>query len=91
MTTSHARGVKHDVLNDNNVADYLQTYPDFFERNSQLLTTLYVGGASVIMPALDPAALVACLSEERISFLVTVPAVYALLLRRGLLETPEAA
>lgn len=53
--------------------------------NSQLLTALYVGGASVIMPALDPAALVACLSEERISFLVTVPAVYALLLRRGLL------
>ncbi len=37
MTTSHARGIKHDVLNDNAVADYLQTYPDFFERNSQLL------------------------------------------------------
>jgi acyl-CoA synthetase (AMP-forming)/AMP-acid ligase II len=53
--------------------------------NSQLLTALYVGGASVIMPALNPAALVACLAEERISFLVTVPAVYALLLRRGLL------
>ncbi len=37
MTTSHARGIKQDVLNDNAVADYLQTYPDFFERNSQLL------------------------------------------------------
>jgi uncharacterized protein YigA (DUF484 family) len=40
MTTSHARGIKQDALNDNNVADYLQTYPDFFERNSQLLTKL---------------------------------------------------
>jgi uncharacterized protein YigA (DUF484 family) len=40
MTTSHARGIKQDVLNDNNVADYLLTYPDFFERNSQLLTKL---------------------------------------------------
>jgi uncharacterized protein len=40
MTTSHARGIKQDVLNDNSVADYLQTYPDFFERNSQLLTKL---------------------------------------------------
>jgi uncharacterized protein YigA (DUF484 family) len=40
MTTSHARGIKQDVLNDNSVADYLLTYPDFFERNSQLLTKL---------------------------------------------------
>ncbi|HEX3398166.1 MAG TPA: DUF484 family protein [Steroidobacteraceae bacterium] len=40
MTTSHARGIKQDVLNDNTVAEYLQTYPDFFERNSQLLTKL---------------------------------------------------
>jgi len=40
MTTSHARGVKQDVLNDSNVADYLQNFPDFFERNSQLLTKL---------------------------------------------------
>ncbi len=40
MTTSHARGIKQDVLNDSSVADYLQTYPDFFERNSQLLTKL---------------------------------------------------
>ena len=38
--TSHARGIKQDVLNDSSVADYLQTYPDFFERNSQLLTKL---------------------------------------------------
>jgi uncharacterized protein len=40
MTTSHARGIKQDVLNDNSVADYLLAYPDFFERNSQLLTKL---------------------------------------------------
>jgi uncharacterized protein len=40
MTTSQARGIKHENLNDSNVADYLQTYPDFFERNSPLLTKL---------------------------------------------------
>jgi uncharacterized protein len=40
MTTSHARGIKQEVLNDSSVADYLQNYPDFFERHSQLLTKL---------------------------------------------------
>jgi uncharacterized protein YigA (DUF484 family) len=40
MTTSQARGVKQDAINDNSVAEYLQTYPDFFERNSPLLTKL---------------------------------------------------
>src|ERR1700681_3137221 len=40
MTTSHARGIKPDGLNDASVADYLQTYPDFFERNSPLLAKL---------------------------------------------------
>ena len=40
MTTSQARGIKQDGLNDSSVADYLQTYPDFFERNSPLLTKL---------------------------------------------------
>jgi uncharacterized protein len=38
--TSQARGIKQDVLTDDNVADYLQTYPDFFERHSALLTKL---------------------------------------------------
>jgi uncharacterized protein len=38
MTTSSAR--KQDILNDTTVADYLQTYPDFFERNSALLAKL---------------------------------------------------
>jgi len=50
--------------------------------NSQLLVTAQVGGASVIMPALDQPALIAALPAERITFMVTVPAVYALLLRR---------
>jgi uncharacterized protein len=40
MTTSQARGIKQDGLSDLNVADYLQEYPDFFERNSHLLTKL---------------------------------------------------
>jgi uncharacterized protein YigA (DUF484 family) len=52
MTTSHARGINQAVLNDSSVADYLQSYPDFFERNSQLLTKLRLphlrdGGATV--------------------------------------------
>jgi acyl-CoA synthetase (AMP-forming)/AMP-acid ligase II len=49
--------------------------------NSQLLTALYVGGTSVIMPALDLPTLASLLSAERITFLVSVPAVYSLLLR----------
>ncbi len=40
MTTSQARGMKQDSLNDTTVGEYLQTYPDFFERNSPLLTKL---------------------------------------------------
>jgi len=40
MTTSQARGIKQDGLNDTTVAEYLQTFPDFFERNSALLTKL---------------------------------------------------
>jgi uncharacterized protein YigA (DUF484 family) len=52
MTTSHARGIKQDVLSDLSVAHYLQSHPDFFERNSQLLTKLRLphlrdGGATV--------------------------------------------
>src|ERR1700724_1778810 len=34
MTTSQARGIKQDGLTDAGVADYLQTFPDFCERNS---------------------------------------------------------
>jgi acyl-CoA synthetase (AMP-forming)/AMP-acid ligase II len=46
--------------------------------NSQLLTVMYIGGSSVVLPALDLAVLLRTVAEERISFLVTVPAVYAL-------------
>src|ERR1700689_3325114 len=40
MTTSYARGFKQDGLNDASIAEYLQTYPDFFERNGALLVKL---------------------------------------------------
>ncbi|KWX25846.1 acyl-CoA dehydrogenase [Mycolicibacterium wolinskyi] len=49
--------------------------------NSQFLVAAYVGGTSVIMPALDLPKMIETLSAEQISFMVTVPAVYALLLR----------
>ena len=40
MSTQPARGVKSEAINDDTVAQYLQTYPDFFERNSALLARL---------------------------------------------------
>ena len=49
--------------------------------NSQLLAATRLGGASVIMPSLNFDELIATLPAERISLMVTVPAVYALLLR----------
>ncbi|TXI60859.1 class I adenylate-forming enzyme family protein [Mycolicibacterium mageritense] len=49
--------------------------------NSQFLVAAYVGGTAVIMPALQVPTLIETLSAEQISFLVTVPAVYSLLLR----------
>lgn len=49
--------------------------------NSQLLITIGVGGTSVIMPALDIDLLIATLQAERISLMVTVPALYSLMLR----------
>lgn len=53
------------------------------DSNSQLSTAAYVGGTSVIMPAPDLAGLLATLLGERISSLVTVPAIYELLLRHN--------
>ena len=38
--TSQARGIKPEALSDASVADYLQNFPDFFERHSSLLTKL---------------------------------------------------
>ncbi|MDD7814023.1 AMP-binding protein [Mycobacterium sp. CSUR Q5927] len=49
--------------------------------NSQLLAAAYAGGAAVIMPALSLPELITALPAQRISSMVTVPAVYALLLR----------
>ncbi|WP_368681678.1 class I adenylate-forming enzyme family protein [Mycobacterium intracellulare] len=49
--------------------------------NSQLLAAARLGGASVIMPTLNLDALIAALGAERVSVLVTVPAIYSLLLR----------
>ncbi len=48
--------------------------------NSQLLVTIYTGGTSVILPALDLGVLLEAIPYERINFLVTVPAVYQLLI-----------
>ena len=39
-STSQARGIKQEALTDTHIADYLQAYPDFFERHSSLLTKL---------------------------------------------------
>jgi acyl-CoA synthetase (AMP-forming)/AMP-acid ligase II len=49
--------------------------------NSQLLAAARLGGASVIMPALNLDELIATLTAEQISLMVTVPAIYSLLLR----------
>jgi acyl-CoA synthetase (AMP-forming)/AMP-acid ligase II len=49
--------------------------------NSQLLAAARLGGAAVIMSALNLDELVGTLAAERISTMVTVPAIYALLLR----------
>ncbi len=51
--------------------------------NTQLLVASRVGGASVIMPALSLDELISALPRERISSMVTVPAVYSLLLRHN--------
>jgi len=52
MTSSHAREIKPSTINDVDVAEYLQTYPDFFERNGPLLSKLRLphlrdGGSTV--------------------------------------------
>jgi uncharacterized protein len=38
--TSQARGIKQDAINDGSVTQYLETYPDFFERHGALLAKL---------------------------------------------------
>ncbi len=51
--------------------------------NTQLLAAARLGGASVIMPALNLDALLTTLTAERVSVMVTVPAIYSLLLRHS--------
>jgi len=50
--------------------------------NSQLLVAARVGGTSVILPAFDQAKMIASVPGERITFIVSVPAIYSLILRR---------
>jgi len=38
--TGQARGIKQDAINDGSVTQYLESYPDFFERNGALLAKL---------------------------------------------------
>jgi acyl-CoA synthetase (AMP-forming)/AMP-acid ligase II len=59
--------------------------------NSQLLTALYVGGASVLLPAMDVAALLRAIPASGINFLVTVPAVYALCLQHPAFATTDVS
>jgi acyl-CoA synthetase (AMP-forming)/AMP-acid ligase II len=59
--------------------------------NSQLLAAARFGGASVIMPALNLDELIATLTAERISLMVTVPAVYALLLRHNAFASADVS
>lgn len=59
--------------------------------NSQFLAAIRLGGASVIMPALNLDELIATLTAERISLMVTVPAVYALLLRHKDFASTDAS
>jgi hypothetical protein len=52
MTISQARELKPVSLNDTDIAEYLLTFPDFFERNGPLLTKLRLphlrdGGSTV--------------------------------------------
>jgi acyl-CoA synthetase (AMP-forming)/AMP-acid ligase II len=59
--------------------------------NTQLLVATRLGGAAVIMPALNLDELIGALSAERISVLVTVPAVYSLLLRHKEFGTADVS
>jgi acyl-CoA synthetase (AMP-forming)/AMP-acid ligase II len=59
--------------------------------NSQLLAATRLGGASIIMPALNLDQLIATLSAERISLMVTVPAIYSLLLRHKDFATADVS
>lgn len=48
--------------------------------NAQLVTMFLVGGCAVIMPTLDVGRLVREITDSRITLMVTVPAIYAMVL-----------
>ncbi len=60
--TSQARGIKQDAINDDSVAQYLQTYPDYFERNGALL-------AKLRLPHLRDAGTTVSLVERQVELL----------------------
>lgn len=49
--------------------------------NTQMMVAAYLGGASIILPQFNGAGFIQALMNERINFLITVPAIYALLMR----------
>ncbi|MBF6083065.1 AMP-binding protein [Nocardia cyriacigeorgica] len=59
--------------------------------NSQLLVAVYLGGTSVIMPGRDVPGMIGAVPAERISFIVTVPAMYALMLRHPDFATTDVS
>ncbi|PRI16798.1 acyl-CoA dehydrogenase [Mycobacterium shigaense] len=59
--------------------------------NTQLLVATRLGGAAVILPALNLEELIATLRTERISQLVTVPAIYSLILRHKGFATADVS
>jgi len=59
--------------------------------NSQLLVAARVGGVAIIMPVLNQAELISAIESERITCLVTVPAVYALIARHPQFATTDVS
>jgi acyl-CoA synthetase (AMP-forming)/AMP-acid ligase II len=59
--------------------------------NSQLLLAARAGGTSVILPAFDQAKMIASIPAERITFVLTVPAIYSLILRRPEFATMDVS
>lgn len=57
--------------------------------HSQLLVALSLGGTAVILPALDVPRILRLLPEERINLMITVPAIYKLLITHAD-YTPDA-
>ncbi len=49
--------------------------------NTQMMVAAFLGGTSVIMPQFNREKFVSAIGDERINFIITVPAIYALILR----------